>query len=183
MSKIKKFSGSFRYTQWDPCLIISQIVAMQSVMYLSLSLLVAIMQDLTGSTRTLDHLFEYHELHIVDNEGRAVILAFVFNAVIGAFALWMIVGRTKLCLDFSCTYHGLHLIACWYYNGSFPTTFSWWTLNIACGAVMCVAGEFLCLRTELKAIPLSNIGAKVDLWNLLTGVKFVAPICRDWWRT
>lgn len=60
MSKIKKLTGSFRYTQWDPCLIISQIVAMQFVLYLTLSLLMAIMQDLTSSTRTLDHLFEYH---------------------------------------------------------------------------------------------------------------------------
>ncbi|KAG6451641.1 hypothetical protein O3G_MSEX007264 [Manduca sexta] len=141
MSKMKKLTGSFRYTQWDPCLIISQIVAMQSVLYLSLSLLVAIMQDLTDSTRTLDHIFEYH----------------------ATFALWTIVGRTKLCLDFSCTYHCIHLLICWMYNGRFPTTFSWWTLNIACAAITCVTGEFLCLRTELQAIPLSNIGAKVDL--------------------
>ncbi|XP_045505142.1 protein SYS1 homolog [Colias croceus] len=163
MSKIKKLTGSFRYTQWDPCLIISQIVAMQSVMYLTLCLLVAIMQDLTGSTRTLDHIFEYHEIHVKDNEGRSVILAFVINAVIGAYLLWLLVGRTKLCLDFSCTYYGFHLLVCWLYNGMFPTTFSWWALNIACAAITCVAGEFLCLRTELQAIPLSNIGAKVDL--------------------
>ncbi|VVC86375.1 unnamed protein product [Leptidea sinapis] len=120
MSKIKKLTGSFRYTQWDPCLIISQIIAMQFIMYLTLCILIAIMQDLT---------------------------------VIGAYLLWLLVGRTKLCLDFSC----------WMYNAAPPTTFSWWVLNIACTAITCVAGEFLCLRTELQAIPLSNIGAKVDL--------------------
>lgn len=61
MAKIKKLTGSFRYMQqWDPCLIISQIVAMQSVLYLTLCLIVAMMQDITGSTRTLDHIFEYH---------------------------------------------------------------------------------------------------------------------------
>ncbi|XP_032523811.1 protein SYS1 homolog [Danaus plexippus] len=163
MSKMKKLTGSFRYTQWDPCLIISQIMAMQFVLYLSLSLIIAIMQDLTSSTRTLDHLFEYHEIHVKDNEGRAIIAAFVINAIIGSFMLWMLVGRTKLCLDFSCTFYGIHLLFCWVYNGSFPTTFSWWALNIASAAITCVAGEFLCLRTELQAIPLSNIGAKVDL--------------------
>ncbi|KOB68220.1 SCF apoptosis response protein [Operophtera brumata] len=149
MSKMKKLKGSFRYTQWDPCLISSQIVAMQSLLYLSLCLLIAIMQDLTDSTRTLDHIFEYHEIHVRDSEGRAVIFAFMLNAVIGAVAI--------------CTFHCIHLLACWMYNGTFPTTFSWWVLNIACAAVTCVAGEFLCLRTELQAIPLSNIGAKVDL--------------------
>ncbi|XP_053618474.1 protein SYS1 homolog [Plodia interpunctella] len=163
MSKMKKLTGSFRYTQWDPCLIISQIVAMQSLMYLCLCLLTAIMQDLTGSTRTLDHIFEYHEIHVRDSEGRAVITAFVINAVIGAFLLWTVIGRTKLCLDFSCTYHGIHLLICWIYNGNFPFSFSWWTLNIACAAITCVTGEFLCLRTELQAIPLTNIGSKVDL--------------------
>ncbi|XP_014367813.2 protein SYS1 homolog [Papilio machaon] len=163
MSKIKKLSGSFRYTQWDPCLIVSQIVAMQFLLYLTLCLLIAVMQDLTGSTRTLDHIFQYHEIHVRDLEGRSVIIAFGINAVIGAFLLWNVVGRTKLCLDFSCTFHGLHLLACWIYNGTFPTTFSWWTLNIACAAVTCVMGEFLCIRSELQAIPLAGIGSKVDL--------------------
>ncbi|KAL0811776.1 hypothetical protein ABMA28_009207 [Loxostege sticticalis] len=163
MSKIKKLTGSFRYTQWDPCLIVSQIVAMQTLLYLSLCIIMAIMQDLTDSTRTLDHIFEYHEIHVKDTEGRSVIAGFVLNAIIGACALWTIVGRTKLCLDFSCTFYGIHLIMCWIYNGTFPTTFSWWTLNVACAAIMCVTGEFLCLRTELQAIPLSNIGSKVDL--------------------
>ncbi|XP_041974136.1 protein SYS1 homolog [Aricia agestis] len=163
MSKVKKLTGSFRYTQWDPCLITSQIVAMQSLLYLSLCFIMAIMQDLTSSTRTLDHLFEYHEIHIKNSEGCSVIFAFVLNAVIGAYFLWLLVGRTKLCLDFSCTFYGVHLLICWIYNGNFPISFSWWALNISCAAITCVAGEFLCLRTELQAIPLSSIGAKVDL--------------------
>lgn len=163
MFKMKKFTGSFRYTQWDPCLLISQIIAMQSVVYLSLSLLMAVMQDLSGAARTLDHIFEYHEIHVRNVEGRLVIFAFVLNALVGALALWLIVQRTKLCLDFSCTFHFIHLLLCWYYNGAFPTTFSWWTLNVACAAITCVSGEFLCLRTELQAIPLANIGSKVDL--------------------
>ncbi|XP_063628980.1 protein SYS1 homolog [Cydia splendana] len=162
MSRMKKLTGSFRYTQWDPCLIVAQIVAIQSVLYLTLSLLMAIMQDLTGSTRTLDHIFEYHELHVRDSEGRSVIIAFVINAIFGAITLWLLVGRTKLCLDFSCTYHFIHLFICWCYNGAFPVTFSWWTLNVVCAAVTCVTGEVLCLRTELQAIPLS-MGSKVDL--------------------
>jgi hypothetical protein len=43
--------------------------------------------------------------------------------------------------------------------------FSWWVINTVCIAVMCVSGEFLCMRTELRAIPVSMAGAgqKVDL--------------------
>lgn len=79
-----------------------------------------------------------------------------------AVGLWFIVQRTKQCLDFSSTAHLIHLIVCWYYNGHFPSAFSWWLLNLACLTIMCVSGEFLCMRTELQAIPL-NMGPKADL--------------------
>lgn len=48
----------------------------------------------------------------------------------------------------------MHLLNCCIYNGSFPYSISWWLLTIACVTVMCVCGEFLCLRTELQDIPL-----------------------------
>lgn len=122
----------------------------------------------------------FKEIHIRDIEGRMVISAFVVNALIGyasiwkiddeiyncfffrSLVLWFIVERTKQCLDFSCTWHFIHLVICWFYNGSFPTTFSWWCMNIACVTLTCVCAEFLCLRTELQAIPLS-LGPKTDL--------------------
>ncbi|RZB89848.1 SYS1 domain containing protein [Asbolus verrucosus] len=159
---MKKLSGSFRYTQWDPWLIISQIVSVQCIMYVSLGLILALLGTLVGDTRSLDHIFEYHEIQVRDFGGRMVITAFVINALVGSITLWYIVERTKQCMDFSCTWHFIHLIICWGYNGSFPTTFSWWALNVACATLMCVCAEFLCLRTELKAIPLS-LGPKTDL--------------------
>lgn len=76
--------------------------------------------------------------------------------------MWFIVQRTKQCLDFSSTIHFLHLLACWYYTGQFPLGFSWWCLNIVCLASMCICSEFLCMKTELRAIPLS-MGQKTDL--------------------
>lgn len=79
-----------------------------------------------------------------------------------AIALWFIVCRTKQCLDFAATAHFLHLLICWHYNSHFPATLSWWLLNAACVTIMCVYGEYLCLRTELQAIPLS-VGPKADL--------------------
>lgn len=38
----------------------------------------------------------------------------------------------------------------------FPTTISWWLLNIISAGIMCICGELLCMRTELKAIPLTS---------------------------
>lgn len=107
------------------------------------------------------------EIHVTDSGGRSVILSFVLNAFVGALTLRFIVGRTKLCLDFTCTYHMVHLFICWFYNGAFPSTFSWWFLNAVCATVMCVCSEFLCLQIELKEIPVgyTPLDTKADLWN------------------
>lgn len=159
---MKKMTGSFRFAIWDPWLIIFQIITIQSALYFTLGLLLALLGSVVGDTRTLDHIFEYHELQVRDYGGRMVIAAFIFNSFIGACVLWHVVRRTKLCMDFSCTWHLIHLFVCWFYNGNFPMSVSWWLLNVACATIMCICGEFLCLKTELKAIPLS-LGPRTDL--------------------
>ncbi len=73
------------------------------------------------------------------------------------------VQRTKLCLDFTCTVYFFHILACWFYNGYLANTLSWWAINAVSITLMCCTGEFLCMRTELKAIPVSMAAAKVDL--------------------
>ncbi|XP_054274914.1 protein SYS1 homolog isoform X2 [Macrosteles quadrilineatus] len=157
-----KLTGQFRSTQWDPMLIIAQIIALQSVYYVALGLWLAAVNLLVGTSRSLDHIFRYQEIHVRDVPGKLIIASFVLNSLTGACGLWCLVQRTKQCLDFSCTAHLIHLVICWTYNGHFPSSISWWLLHIACLAIMCICGEFLCMRTELKAIPL-NMGPKADL--------------------
>jgi hypothetical protein len=75
-----KYTGSFRSTQWDPYLLISQIIALQALLYVSLgncgeifpfpakltvSLCISgtimfFMDFLAEANHTLDHIFEYH---------------------------------------------------------------------------------------------------------------------------
>lgn len=162
---MKKLTGTFRNTQWDPYLLVAQIVAMQALLYVSLGTVMFVMDLFAEANHTLDHLFEYHEIHVSDIGGRLVIFAFVLNSLVGSGLLWFIVRRTKLCLDFSVTFHFIHLIICWWYNSAFPSTISWWLLNAVCTALMCVCGEFLCLKTELREIPVgySALNNKVDL--------------------
>lgn len=86
--------------------------------------------------------------------------AFLINALTGAFGLWFIVKRTKQCWDFTTTVHLIHLVICWFYNSYFPNTISWWFVTVINVIIMTVTGEFMCMRSELKAIP---IGRVVDL--------------------
>lgn len=116
---------------------------------------VNIIRVLSNLDQMKKHIFFYSKQIHVSNA--SVILTFVLNSLVGALLLWLIVRRTKLCLDFSFTWHLFHLIICWWYSQAFPATFSWWLLNIACATLMCITGEFLCLKTELQEIPVGYL--------------------------
>nr|CAG4649749.1 EOG090X0FH3 [Scapholeberis mucronata]SVE93934.1 EOG090X0FH3 [Scapholeberis mucronata] len=155
-------SGSFRVTVWDPPLIISQIVAVQCIMYVSLGLWIILLLNVVGGHPvSIDYIFKY-QVNVKDVSGRLVIACFLLNSLISATSLWAIVQRTKLCLDFSATAYFLHLIASLIYNSAWPSSASWWVLQTSCITITCVLAEFLCLRSEMKSIPL-GMSAKVDL--------------------
>lgn len=89
-------------------------------------------------------------------------VAYLLNALTSAGGLWYVVQRTKLCWDFAATAHLAHLVVCWAYNGLFPHSLVWWLSCCISVIIMTVLGEFLCMRSELRAIPLS-VGPKADL--------------------
>lgn len=64
---MKKLTGSFRYTQWDPWLIIFQIVSIQSILYFTLGVVLILLGSLLGEPKTLDNIFQYHVSFIVKN--------------------------------------------------------------------------------------------------------------------
>lgn len=65
----------------------------------------------------------------------------------------MVVERAKKCLDFTATLYLLHLLFCCAFRG-WPRSFEWWLLNFAGMVLMAVLGEWLCLRKEMRDIPL-----------------------------
>ena len=52
-------SGSFRYTVWDPFMIIAQMATLQSLYYVSLGVWIFIFDTMQGSPRSLDQIFKY----------------------------------------------------------------------------------------------------------------------------
>lgn len=55
-----KMKTGFRNTQWDPLLLIAQIIAVQSILYVTLGIIMAFMDVIVEANHTLDHLFQYH---------------------------------------------------------------------------------------------------------------------------
>lgn len=73
-----------------------------------------------------------------------------------ALGLLHFIRRGKQCLDFTVTVHFFHLLGCWLYSSRFPSALTWWLVQAVCIALMAVIGEYLCMRSELKEIPLNS---------------------------
>jgi len=93
--------GSFRYTVWDPFMILSQMSTLQCLYYVSLGIWIFIFDVLSGTPRSLDHIFQYQvdfPKNLVDMlkndiaifsqtllaghiHGKLLIAAFLFNAL------------------------------------------------------------------------------------------------------
>lgn len=84
-----------------------------------------------------------------------------FRFCSAAFMLYVI-ERAKKCLDFAATLYIIHLFICIVYGG-WPASVTWWVVNIAGLAIMSLLGEYLCIRRELKEIPISRLRASKQL--------------------
>lgn len=146
-------AGQFRSYVWDPLLILSQIVLMQTVYYGSLGLWLALVDGLVRSSPSLDQMFDAEILGFSTPPGRLSTMSFVLNAPTCALGLLYFIRRGKQCLDFTVTVHFFHLLGCWFYSSRFPSALTWWLVQAVCIALMAVIGEYLCMRSELKEIP------------------------------
>jgi len=141
---------------FDPLLIISQIVAMQSLMYLDLGLWMLVLNGLSGSPAAaigLEHFFSHRSIRLSSTGGWISIVAFFLNSLAGGCFLCVVVERAKKCLDFTATTHLIHLCCTVMYDG-FPGSWEWWVVNCVSVVVMALLGEFLCMRREMQDIPL-----------------------------
>ncbi|GAM26138.1 hypothetical protein SAMD00019534_093130, partial [Acytostelium subglobosum LB1] len=140
---------------WDPKLIIGQIISVQCLYYVFLAGSLYILDSIFLSALSLEQIFSYHALHIHNQAGWVVTISFFLNALLGAVCLKYIVERSKKCLDHAATVTIIHLVMVSIFSG-FPSTASWWIIQIICMIVMAILGEYLCMRKELMDIPLAR---------------------------
>ncbi|KAB0395537.1 protein SYS1 homolog [Neophocaena asiaeorientalis asiaeorientalis] len=101
-------------------------------------------------------MFDAEILGFSTPPGRLSTMSFVLNALTCALGLLYFIRRGKQCLDFTVTVHFFHLLGCWFYSSRFPSALTWWLVQAVCIALMAVIGEYLCMRSELKEIPLNS---------------------------
>ncbi|KAG0213458.1 hypothetical protein BGX28_004313 [Mortierella sp. GBA30] len=149
-------SSSFRATQWDPVLILSQIVCLQSIWYVSVATLIYTFSVFSGADITLDAILNYREIRADNAQGMLLGLAWLLNSVVGVYLLLKIVSRARLVLDFSLTLLLYHVIMTTLYSDHVPTSFLWWALNGTTCGIMIFGGEYVCMQQEMEPILLGG---------------------------
>ncbi|KAG9320592.1 hypothetical protein KVV02_006932 [Mortierella alpina] len=134
-------SSSFRATQWDPVLILSQIVCLQSIWYVSVATIIYAFSAFSGADITLDAILNYREIRADNAQGMLLGLAWLLNSAVGVFLLLKIVSRARLVLDFSLTLLLYHVFMTTLYSDHVPTSFLWWALNGTTCGIMIFGGD------------------------------------------
>lgn len=112
--------------------------------------------SLSGIPITLDAIFQTTSLQTDYVFGWTLGFVLIVNAIVSIPLLVVIVQRAKQVLDFVATLHGFHLLGCWLYSRHFPSTVTWWMVQVAALLVMTLGGEWACMRYEMKPILLGN---------------------------
>ncbi|VDN82825.1 unnamed protein product [Brugia pahangi] len=144
--------NSFRSYIWDPGLIILQIICMQAAFYTAwCALLVIFCKSFIigyGNSKCNINAEFQASFH-----GTVIQL---LSAAACSFIMSKVIGRSKQCLDFTCTLHFWHLIAVTLYYKSIPMHVFWWLLQLLSIVLCTVLGEYFCLQLESRDIHLST---------------------------
>ncbi|KAI3385797.1 hypothetical protein SNEBB_000838 [Seison nebaliae] len=146
----------FRQKTWDPILIGSQIVCLQTATYTSISFILMIINAFKGFTNNVDYILSTKYITTGNLVGRYIIIAYVLSSIVSALILWVFIQKAKECLDFAATFFLYHLIITAVYDGMFPRSLIWWIVNIINLIISTIIGEYLCMKSDLKDIPVNQ---------------------------
>lgn len=145
---------------FDPWLIVAQIVCLQCLYYSTLGFFMAILVGTRVPRMNLVYLFDYATVSASTVTGWCVIVSFLLGSLAGAVYIFYLIERAKKCLDFSATLYIIHLFLCVIYGG-WPSSFTWWVVTGTGVAIMSLLGEYLCVRRELREIPITRYRSNV----------------------
>ncbi|KAJ0680228.1 hypothetical protein HanPI659440_Chr16g0621921 [Helianthus annuus] len=141
---------------WDPWLIVAQIVCIQCLYYLTLGVIMTVLVGARVSRMSLVYFFDYATVTLSTVTGWCVITSFILSSIAGAGFLLYWIERAKKCLDFAATLYIIHLGICVLYGG-WPSSITWWVVNGTGLAITALLGEYLCIKRELREIPISRL--------------------------
>ncbi|KAK0202347.1 integral membrane protein S linking to the trans Golgi network-domain-containing protein [Desarmillaria ectypa] len=157
-------------SNWDPLLLISQIVSMQTLHYLTLSLIVPPLLSLFADPKALEYhgggasvgmIMDWREMSYLNSNPNPIIkedptrswllaLSWIFTSTLDIAYLTTLIRRPRLILDFSLTLLFNHLVLTTYYAGCVPSSGFWWAVVGSATLGMVVGAEQVCVRREMR---------------------------------
>ena len=160
----------------SPTLVLSQIIILQSLFYLTYAMTLFICDTTLGITSSpdtntvhhsliIDQMLNYRILDLGTSPG-LVAATGLLVAEIGAagIAFVLLVGRAKRALDFSITLFIAHLVCTMVYSQEFPRKGVWWVMNAVGITAMTVVGEVLARKSEIRELAMyQNVSSQGDI--------------------
>ncbi|KAK0649363.1 integral membrane protein S linking to the trans Golgi network-domain-containing protein [Cercophora newfieldiana] len=146
-------------SELPPLKILSQIAALQALYYLTALILLLFTSLVAGTHFSLDLIFGWSSVRGDTTQGWIIGLIWILDGgLFMALAIVLLIGRSKLVLDFALSLHAIHLLITTFYTGALPSNTAWW---LSMGGASCVAillATWGCRYRELKPISFGGIG-------------------------
>ena len=142
---------------WDPLLICSQMLVLQCAYYAQFGVFLVLFHYLLSTRLSLSLVLDGDLIRLSQSRGWTPVMAQLCTAVVCSYAVLLVVGRAKRCLDFCSTLYLFHYLACVAYGG-IPSSWQFYLVLGVSTAVTVLLSEWLCMHEELKWIPTTGGG-------------------------
>lgn len=150
-SSHRGLSSSLASNMLAPRQLLQQILVMQGIYYLIGFILILFTCIVSGDSFTMSMVFSWEPVRIDTTMGWTLFLLWLLDTFFSVLGLTVVVGRSKLALDFTLTLHGIHFMVCWCVAGKFPASKLWWGLQVVSVLLMLLLGTWSTQWRELRA--------------------------------
>ncbi|KAK4447744.1 integral membrane protein S linking to the trans Golgi network-domain-containing protein, partial [Podospora aff. communis PSN243] len=146
-------------SELQPLKILSQIAALQALYYSTALILLLFTSLVAGTHFSLDLIFGWSSARGDTTQGWITCFIWILDGgLFMAASIVLLIGRSKLVLDFALSLHAIHLIITTLYTGSLPSHTAWW-LSMGGASTICILlATWGCRYRELKPISFGGIG-------------------------
>ncbi|KAH6623633.1 integral membrane protein S linking to the trans Golgi network-domain-containing protein [Chaetomium tenue] len=142
-----------------PLKILSQIAALQALYYAVALVLMLFTVLVAGSAFSMDLIFGWDAVRGDTTQGWLMGFVWILDGgLVMAVAIVILVGRSKLVLDFALSAHAIHLVVVTLYTGQLPRHTAWWLSMAAASAVSVALATWGCRYRQLQPITFGGGG-------------------------
>ena len=127
-----------------------QIILLQVVYYILGLIFIAFYYIVSGNPFTFEVVFSWEPVRLDTTIGWTLSLLWLLDTFFSVLAMTVIVGRSKLAVDFTLTLHGINIIVAWLVSGKFPTSLLWWGVQACSVLLMSSLGTWTSQWRELR---------------------------------